>query len=110
MQARRLSTITLSLILALLAILPTRAQGPGSKGGPFIPGAPLPRSPAFRQAHGLRLAVERVLQGVGWGAVGAGEAVSRNVLGTGYHQVRGHPTGVNIEGKNCLGIEGACSL
>jgi hypothetical protein len=46
--------MALSLLLALLAILPTRAQGPGPKGGPFIPGAPPPPtpppSPAFRQA------------------------------------------------------------
>ena len=37
MPARRISTAILSLLLALLAILPLRAQGPGPKGGPFIP-------------------------------------------------------------------------
>jgi hypothetical protein len=54
MLTRRIGIMALSLLLALLAILPTRAQGPGPKGGPFIPGAPPPPtpppSPAFRQA------------------------------------------------------------
>ena len=54
MPARRISIVILSLILALLTILPIRAQGPGPKGGPFVPTVPglstLPQSPAFRQA------------------------------------------------------------
>ena len=54
MPARRIGIMALSLLLALLVILPTRAQGPGPKGEPFVPAAPAsptpPRSPAFRQA------------------------------------------------------------
>ena len=54
MPIRRIGAAILSLLLALLAILPFRAPGPGPKCGPFIPGAPPPptppQSPAFRQA------------------------------------------------------------
>jgi len=100
MHARRIGIAILSLILALLAIFPIRAQGPGPKGGPFVPGAPPPRSPAFReaagaalraylQAHGLRLTVECASQGVAWGGGWSRWSGEPECAEHGRHQVGG---------------------
>jgi hypothetical protein len=85
MRARHIGITALSLLLALLAILPTRAQGPGPKGGPFIPGSPPPPtpppSPAFRQA--AEAALQAYLQ-----AHGPAAPLARLLLNEQGHAVR----------------------
>jgi hypothetical protein len=99
MLTRRIGIMALSLLLALLAILPTRAQGLGPKGGPFIPGSPPPPSPAFRQA--AEAALQAYLQ-----AHGPATPLARLLLNE-----QGHAGSVKFDRKcrgpfwpNCRGV------